>query len=225
LPGDIAKSPFVVILPPVKDCVMNKLSVALNVVLLAAVGYLYYYNFSSKKSGAVLPNTALAAKANDSNVNQLKVAFVELDSLNENLVYFKQRRKELELQQKQIETEYTNGYKELETKQNSFRQKNPNASPEEVQNITAILTKEQQDIETKKQTQTQLLNQKSFDLMEGIQKKLKHFLEGYNKEKKYNFILTTGSGLDYLIYKDSSLNITNDVIKGMNEIMKPGANN
>lgn len=204
---------------------MNKFSFALNILLLAAVGYLYYYNFSGTKSGAILPNAAVAAKLNDSNLTQLKVAYVELDSLNENLVYFKQRRKELEQQQKQIETEYTNGYKELEAKQNNFRQKNPNATPEEVQNISAVLTKDQQDIETKKQTQTQGLNQKSFDLMESIQKKLKQFLADYNKQKKYQFILTTGSGLDYLIYKDTTLNITGDVIKGMNEIMKPGANN
>jgi outer membrane protein len=224
LPYNIAKPTFVVILPVVNDLIMNKLSAALNVILLAAVGYLYYYNFLGKKTGAIPPNTAVAAKATDSNLNQLRIAFVELDSLNENLVYFKQRRKELELQQKQIETEYTNGYKQLEAKQNNFRQKNPNASPEEVQNITAVLTKDQQEIETKKQSQTQGLNQKSFDLMENIQKKLKQFLADYNKQKKYQYILTTGSGLDYLIYKDSSLNITNDVIKGMNQIMKPGAN-
>jgi outer membrane protein len=204
---------------------MNKFSLVLNILLLAAVGYLYYYNFSGTKSGAILPNAAVAAKVTDSNLAQLKIAYVELDSLNENLVYFKQRRKELEQQQKQIETEYTNGYKELEAKQNNFRQKNPNASPEEVQNISAVLTKDQQEIETKKQTQTQGLNQKSFDLMESIQKKLKQFLADYNKQKKYHFILTTGSGLDYLIYKDTTLNITSDVIKGMNEIMKPGANN
>jgi outer membrane protein len=225
LPWYIVKSAFVVILPPVNNFVMNKFSLVLNILLLAAVGYLYYYNFSGTKSGAIIPNAAVAAKITDSNLTHLKIAYVELDSLNENLVYFKQRRKELEQQQKQIETEITNDYKELEAKQNNFVQKNPNASPEEVQNIRALLSKGQQDIETKKQNQTQVLNQKSFDLMESIQKKLKQFLADYNKQKKYQFILTTGSGLDYLIYKDTTLNITSDVIKGMNEIMKPGANN
>jgi outer membrane protein len=53
--------------------------------------------------------------------------------------------------------------------------------------------------------------------MENIQKQLKSFLEEYNKEKKYTYILTTGSGLDYIIHKDPSLNITDDVIKGLNE--------
>jgi outer membrane protein len=57
--------------------------------------------------------------------------------------------------------------------------------------------------------------------MESIQKNLKKFLAEYNKEKQFQYILTTGSGIDYLIYKDSTLDITKDVIKGMNEIMKP----
>ena len=147
-----------------------------------------------------------------------------MDSLNENIVYFKQRRKELELQQKGIEAEITNDYKALEAKQNNFIQKNPNASPEDVQNIRVQLAQGQQDIETKKQTQTQVLNQKSFELMESIQKKLKEFLAEYNKEKKYHYILTTGGGMDYIILKDSTLDITKDVIKGMNEKLKSLAN-
>ena len=66
----------------------------------------------------------------------------------------------------------------------------------------------------------QLLQQKSFELMEYIQKNLKEFLSDYNKEKKYQYILTSGSGIDWLIYKDSTLDITREVITGMNEKLK-----
>jgi hypothetical protein len=38
------------------------------------------------------------------------------------------------------------------------------------------------------------------------------------------YIFTTGAGLDYLVLKDSSLNITNAVIQGMNAKMKAEAN-
>lgn len=56
--------------------------------------------------------------------------------------------------------------------------------------------------------------------MDDIQKKLKDFLIDYNKEKKYLYILTTGTGLDYMVYKDSTLNITDEVVQGMNEKLK-----
>ena len=200
---------------------MNKLSVALNVVLIAAIGYLYYYNFSGKNQERSSSKTGLAQNTKDSCTTKHRIAYVELDSLNENLVYFKMKRKELELQQKQIEDKITNDYKALEAKQNAFVKSNPNASPEQIQTIRAQLAQGQQDIEVEKQKKTQELNTKSFELMESIQKNLKIFLAEYNKEKQFQYILTTGSGIDYLIYKDSTLDITKDVIKGMNERMKP----
>jgi outer membrane protein len=203
---------------------MKNLPIVLNIVVIAALGYLYYYNFSGNKAGKTAPNSANMVKPGEAGLNQPRIAYVELDSLNENIVYFKQKRKELEQQQKGIEAEITNDYKALEAKQNNFIQKNPNASPEDIQNIRVQLAQGQQDIETKKQTQTQMLNQKSFELMESIQKKLKEFLEAYNKEKKYQYILTTGGGMDYIILKDSTLDITKDVIKGMNEKLKPTGN-
>ncbi len=202
---------------------MNKLSVALNIVLVAAIGYLYYYNFSAKKQEGIAAKTGLNQIAKDSCTTKHRIAYVELDSLNENLVYFKIKRKDLELQQKQIEDKIAADYKALEAKQNAFVKSNPNASPEQIQGIRAQLAQGQQDIEVEKQKKTQELNTKSFELMESIQKKLKQFLADYNKEKQYQYILTTGSGIDYLIYKDSTLDITKDVIKGMNEIMKPVA--
>ena len=38
------------------------------------------------------------------------------------------------------------------------------------------------------------------------------------------YIFTTGTGLDYMVFKDSTLNITSDVINGMNAKMKAEAN-
>jgi outer membrane protein len=203
---------------------MKNFYLVLNVVLLIAVGYMFYYNFSHKSNTTAAVANGQLFKNNDSGATTLKIAYVELDSLNENITYFKQRRKELEQQQKVVEAELMNDYKGLEDKQRNFIQKNPNASPEEIQNIRAQLAQGQQDIETKKQTQSQQLSQRSFELMESIQKKLKEFLAEYNKEKKYQYILTTGGGMDYIILKDSTLDITKDVIKGMNEKLKATVN-
>lgn len=202
---------------------MKNLSIILNMLLLIAVGYLYFYNFSGKKKESLPVGDGAAEKA-DSIPLWPRIAYVDLDSLNENIVFFKQRRKELEQVQKNIEAEITADYKVLETKQNNFLQKNPNANPEQVQDMRLQLAQGQQDIEAKKQKKVQQLNQSNFELMEKIQEKLKAFIREYNKEKKYQYILTTGSGIDYLIYKDSTLNITRDVIKGVNEMLKTGAN-
>ncbi len=198
---------------------MKNLSIALNIVLLAAVGFLYYKFFSVKSSNGNSEKVAVT-KVKDTSNTALKVAYVDLDSLNEKIVYFKQSRRDIEQQQKTVEAEITGAYKALEAKQNSFSKQNQNPTPDDIQNFRAQLMQEQQNIETKKQNYTQQLNQKNFELVELIRKNLKDFLTDYNLQKKYHYILTTTSDFDYMIYKDSTLNITNDVIKGMNEKMK-----
>ncbi len=201
---------------------MKNLSLMLNGVLFVAVGILYFLHFSGKKTTE--PKQALTAtKPAVSNGNQPLIAYVELDSLNENISYIKNKRKELEAEQKAIETEWESGYKSLENKKNNFLAKGNAITQEMAQQFQGQLLQEQQQIDEKKQSLSQRLNDKSYKFMDDIQKKLKEFLAEYNSQKNYTYIFTTGTGLDYMVYKDSSLNITGDVIAGMNEKMNVGA--
>jgi len=203
---------------------MKNLSVVLNIVLLLAVGYLYYYDFSGKKTKAVAAKLSSSYKATDSNGYRPPLAYVELDSLNEKISFIKERRKELEAEMKAIELEQENGYRGLQAQKDNFLKRGAAITEEEAQIFQGKLIEQQQKIDTRKQELTQKLNEKSFGIMDGIQKKLKEFLAEYNEDKKYMYIFTTGTGLDYMVYKDSSLNITNDVINGMNAKMKAEAN-
>lgn len=98
---------------------MKNLSLVLNVVLFIAVGILYFLHFSGKKTVESKPRI-IASKAVDNGGGHVAIAYVELDSLNENITYIKNKRKELEAEQKAIETEWENGYKGLESKKNNF---------------------------------------------------------------------------------------------------------
>ena len=199
---------------------MKNLSLLLNILLLVAVGYLYYFNFSKKKPTPPNTKSDNVLRFNDSICTHPAIAYVELDSLNENIIYIKDKRKELETEQKAIEAEQENGYKGLQIQKDNFLQKGNSITQQEAQQFQSVLQQQQQQIDVKKQASSQKLNEKSFAFMNDIQKKLKEFLNEYNKDRKYMYILTTGTGLDYIVYKDPSLNITNDVIRGMNEKMK-----
>lgn len=201
---------------------MKHLSFVLNIVLIIAVGVLYYFQFSSnkpanKKIAKFIPSPSAA------NMTRPAIAYVELDSLNEKITYIKNKRKELEGEQHAIEAEWETSYKGLENQKNNFLKKGAAITQEEAQQFQGQLMQEQQQIDGKKQSLSQNLNEKSYKFMDDIQKKLKDFLEEYNKEKNYMYIFTTGTGLDYMVYKDSSMNITADVIEGMNEKMKAAA--
>lgn len=195
---------------------MKNVSLALNVILLAAVIGLYIKVFSGGKSSDAGPVQAAKAAVATAG-GPAPIAYVELDSLNDRIDYLKTRRTELEGEQRAIESEWQNGYRGLENRKNEFLKKGNSITQQEAEQFQNELYAAQQQIDNKKQTLTSKLSEKSYKFMEDIQKKLKDFLAEYNKDKNYQYILTIGTGQDYMLYKDSSFNITEDVIKGMNE--------
>lgn len=199
---------------------MKNLSLVLNIVLLIAVGYLYYYDFSGKKVKDVALKLGNGYIASDSNRHRPPLAYVELDSLNENITYIKERRKELEAEMKAIDAEQERGYMGLEAQKDNFLKKGASITEEEAQVFQGKLMDQKEKIDRQKHEMSQKLNEKSFSIMEDIKKQLKEFLTEYNKDKNFMYIFTTGTGLDYMVFKDSTLNITKDVIKGMNAKMK-----
>lgn len=200
---------------------MKNFSTILNIVLLAAVGFLYYYVFAGKKATGPVVKTVVGSNS-VSQAGNAPIAYVELDSLNEKIIFIKEKRKELEGEQKAIENEWQSGMRGLEAQRNEFIKKGNAITQQMAEEFQAKLYQQQQTIEEKKQNQTQRLTEKSYKAMDGIQKQLKDFLAEYNKDKKYLYILTSGTGLEYMVYKDSSLNITSDVIEGMNAKLKKG---
>jgi len=193
---------------------MKKIAIILNIVLFLAVAFLYYLQYSDKKTSEVKSVSSALINAKS---NKPLIAYVDLDTLNEKIAFIKNNRKALVDEQKAIEVEWENGYRGLETKKNNFLKKGSSITQKQAEDFQSRLLEEQQTIDAKKQSSVQQLNQKSYKFMEEIQKKLKQFLEEYNQNKVFSYILTIGNGLDYMVYKDTSFNITNDVIEGMNK--------
>jgi outer membrane protein len=200
---------------------MKHFSTIVSIVLLLAVTFLYYHEFSGKKTGII--GIAKTGEAKNNQAKPALIAYVELDSLNEKITFIKEKRKELEGEQRAIETEWENGYRGLENQKNNFLRKGDAITQQMAEEFQGQLIQQQQRIDEKKQGLTQKLSEKSYKFMDNIQKDLKQFLNEYNKSKNYQYILTTGTGLDYMVFKDSTLNITNDVIEGMNKKMKKPA--
>lgn len=196
---------------------MKNFSLALNVLLFAAVAFLYVKVFSGNKNVRnVSPTNIKDTSIIAATLNENAIAFVELDSLNEKISFIKNKRQELEREQKAIETEWRSAMVGLQNRAAEFQKKGSAITQQEAEKMQGELQQAQQQIEAKKQSLTQNLTERSYKFLDDIQKKLKDFLLEYNKDKKYQYILTTGTGMDYMLYKDQSMNVTDDVIKGMN---------
>lgn len=199
---------------------MKQFSIVLNVVLIIAVAFLYYLHFAGAKKDALKGATVKYNSHDTSFGNKMVVAYVELDSLNNNVAFIRQRKKELESEQRVIANEYENSYRELTLARDNFLKKGNSITQQEAEAFQEKMGMKQQEIEQAKQQKSQRLAEKGARIMEDMQGKLKDFMNEYNKEKKYTLIFTTGTGLDYFLYKDSSLNITSEIVKGLNNKMK-----
>lgn len=198
---------------------MKQVSIVLNIILLLAVAFLYYLHFSGKRSDHKMDGTTLNKPGGCSAASIPVIAYVDQDSLSTNVAFIKSKKDEMEGEQRDIQSGYENAYRELEKQKEDFLKKGNAITQQEADNFQQALAKSQQDIEGEKQNKMQMLAAKNAKFLEEMQRRLKGFLDIYNKDKKYTYILATGSGLDYLFYKDSTLNITQDVVKGLNDKM------
>lgn len=200
---------------------MKQFSTILNVVLAIAVAILYFLHFSdNKKAGTDKKNTAAVIKDLSSGAAKTVIAYVELDSVNDNVTFIKERKQQLEAEQKQIATEYENAYRGLENEKANFIKRGNAITQQEAEEFQAKLGEKLQIIDNNRQARGQKLAERGAKIMEDIQDKLKIFMADYNKDKRYTYILATGTGLDYLFYKDEALNITEEIITAFNEKMK-----
>jgi outer membrane protein len=199
---------------------MKNFSFALNVSLLLAVAGLYYMHFAGKECREGKKVSRKVAVIKDSAAGGMAIAYIEMDSLYDRIPYVKNQKKELEQEQKSIESEWESGYSGLEARKNDFLKKGSSITEQMAQEFQGQLLAQKDKIDMRKDERLQKLSEKQYKFMEDFQSKLKGFLKDYNEQKQFAYIFSSGTGLDYLAYKDSALDITDDVVDGMNELLK-----
>lgn len=202
---------------------MKQFSTVLNIVLLVAVAVLYVLHFNSgKKTGSSASNPVKSASGSTAVVANT-IAYIDLDSIHNNVEFIKLEKQQLEEEQKSMNSAYQQAYVQLEAERNNFLKKGNSITQKEAEEFSYKLQQRQQEIEADRQEKSKRLADKSAKVMEDLQSKLREFINEYNKDNRFNYILATGTGLDYIFYKDSTRNITPDVVKGLNEKHKvPG---
>jgi outer membrane protein len=199
---------------------MKKLNLLVNVVLVIAVGLLYYLHFAKKQPQAAAPGAAapLPSTFKPTAAGAPTIAYLDLDSMNEKIMVIKNHRSKMEQEFAGIQSQWENGMRNLENQKNQFLSKSYTEA--EAQKFSESLYQQQQQLDAKKQQATEALSKKNDSFLESIQKKLKEFLNEFNKDNKFTYVFSSGTGLDYMVYKNESLNITNDVINGLNIKLK-----
>ena len=154
----------------------------------------------------------------------IKIAYVEVDSLMTQYTFAKDYTVTLEKKSNNARNTLTQKGNALQAAVNNFQQKLNNngfQSREQAESVQAAIQRQQADLQ---QLQARLENELASETAkfnEALRDSLNNFLKAYNKDKKYDMILSKAG--DNILYANKHFDITQDVINGLNKRYKPSA--
>ncbi len=184
---------------------MKSNSWILNSVFAVAIIALFVLHFNSNTTP--IKSAAL-------NAGGVKVAYFEIDSIQNSYNFFKDVKSAL--QAKDVENA-----KQLTALKNAFAlkyqdlQKNGQyLSQAEVGSRQQELAQLEKNYTNKEQQLAAELQEESFKRLQEVKKKIESFLVVYNKNKEFAYIFSSNPDLMY--YKDTAYDITSDIVMGLN---------
>lgn len=200
---------------------MKLLSTTLSILAFAGVIILFVFHFNEKKASV---NTSTAALNTIASNGGIKVAYVDVDSFESNYLYLKSKRDEFNKRQLAMQTELDRSAQQLQNDYANFQEKAQKGSITQSEGEAAQkkLLQMQQTLRLREQSLTEQLVKEKDDFNEQLHKDLDSFLKDYNKDKGFDYILSYSKISSTILYGNEALNITKDVIDGMNAIKKPG---
>ena len=151
----------------------------------------------------------------------VKIAYVEVDSLMTQYEFCKEFTLILEKKSTNARNTLNSKGQALQSAMANFQQKLQNngfTSREQAEGQQAAIQRQQQSLQ---ELQARLENELAQETQKdnaGLRDSLSHFLDAYNKDKKYDLILTKQG--DNILYAAKRFDITNDVINGLNKRYK-----
>lgn len=190
---------------------MKNLSLILNAVLLVAVGILFFLHFSGKKSAGPVVETSSGAVL----PSELRVAYINSDSVLQHYEYLKANRVQLESKTKKIEQEYRNRAQGLQNEITAYQRNVTNMTLGQVKAVEEDLGKKQQNLQMYQQTISQQLMEEEAKLNKELYDRVTAYLKKFAAEKDLHFVLKFDVSSDVL-YAGEALDVSNDVIQGLN---------
>ena len=197
---------------------MKKTNFILNGLMALAFGVMF-----AQCAGNNNASTTSAPVAGATSSSNMKIAFVEIDSLLTKYNFWNDLSEQMIKKEENIRTTLNEKGKKLEAEAREFERKIQNngfVSRERAEQEQARLMKQQQELQELQQKLTNELaaeNQKnSLELRDSINS----FLKVYNQTKGSDLIISN-TAFDNLLYGNPAYNITNEIVEGLNARYNP----
>ena len=197
---------------------MKNILPAITAILAVLVGVLFYLHFKNHSQIDKI-NTKVAG--NDTAANRpLKIAYVDLDSIQEKYDYYREKMTEFEKKKESADRDLNNSFQRIENERIAFVQKGNAITQVEAEAFQRDYARKMQNLEQQKANMERQIQEEGIKTMEELKKKINAFLTDYNTTKSYSYIFSYSSGINVLFYKDTAYNITNEVVDGLNQAYK-----
>jgi outer membrane protein len=184
---------------------VKKLSLILNLVLLVAVGFLYYLHFSKDEIKPILNPVK----------GGVKLVYVNADSLFENYDYYKGAKVQMEAKRKAIQSKFEEKAKALEVEFTQYQQKAASLTADQRQKVEQMLGQKQQEFMKSREAVSQDIEDEEAKIHSELYDKIGDYL---STQSKYGYEIVFGYAKGGgILYANPGLNITAPILKGLNE--------
>ncbi|MBQ8046411.1 MAG: OmpH family outer membrane protein [Prevotella sp.] len=150
-----------------------------------------------------------------------KIAFVEVDSIMTQYDFCKDYSLILQKKGQNIQNTLTKKQNDLEAAAAKLQQRiqRNDITQSEYEQIQASLQKQSNDLQALNQRLSNEFQNLTETYNTALRDSIQHFLAKFNADKRYTLILSKVG--DNLLYADEALDITADVVAGLNKAYKP----
>jgi outer membrane protein len=205
---------------------MKQVSLIINIVLIAAVAVLFYMNISLKKNveamgGAGNTNSVLQTpatlSANNVDLKDTKIAYLNIDSLDYGYQYIIDNSKEYANKQMALESQINSMAAKFQADYQDFQQAAQAGvrGEAELNKQKSQLEQQQYDV-TAKQKQLENLGEEIGKKRGDMLKKVSDYIARFNNGK-YDYILAyTTANISSVLYAKPGLDLTKEIVNGLN---------
>jgi outer membrane protein len=194
---------------------MKNVLPVITAVLAVLVGVLFYLHF--KNHSEIDKITDKVTKQDTMANRPLKIAYVDLDSIQEKYEYYRAKMTDFDKKKENADRELNSSFQKIENERVAFVQRGNNITQVEAESFQRDYTRKMQNLENQKRVMENQIQEEGIKTMEELRKRINEFLDEYNKTQGYSYIFSYSAGLNVLFYKDPVYNITNEVVNGLND--------
>ncbi|MDD2613083.1 MAG: OmpH family outer membrane protein, partial [Bacteroidales bacterium] len=157
-----------------------------------------------------------------SSSKEMPIAYINIDSLLQNYSYSKDLNEVLIRKRENAQATLTQKARQLDADMQEFQRKHENnafLSEQSFKSQQQALVKKQQNLQQLEENLTQELVKEQQKMNEQLRDSIYKFLRSYNKDKKYQMIISNTMN-DNIMIADPIYNITNDVVDALNSKYK-----